>query len=156
MSTDLIDRPITNENSFSGETAAFCTDDAPYFGIDIPFMRYLGLRAEHIRDGYARARLPVNSNLVNSRQDTHGGTMMSVLDFIMSAAARGHAPLDVGVVTIEMSTHFLAVARGELVFEGRIIRRGRSTAFCEGEVTDAAGTKVCISRATFRLIDRNK
>ena len=156
MSTLLIDRPETDEARFHTPDAPFCTDEAPYFGIDIPFMRYLGLQAEHVADGYARARLPASGNLVNSRQDTHGGTMMSVLDFIMSAAARGHDPLGLGVVTMEMSTHFLEVARGELVFEGRMIRRGRSTAFCEGEVTDSKGSKVCIARATFRLLDLNR
>ncbi len=119
-------------------------------------MRYLGLEAEHIEEGYARARLPENSDLVNSRSDTHGGTLMSVLDFIMSAAARGHDPLSIGVATIEMSTHFLDIARGDLIFEGRVLKKGRSTAFCEGTVTDANGTKVCVSRATFRLIQLNK
>lgn len=119
-------------------------------------MSYLGLQAEHIEEGYARARLPENSDLVNSRSDTHGGTLMSVLDFIMSAAARGHDPLNIGVATIEMSTHFLDVARGDLIFEGRVLKKGRSTAFSEGTVTDTHGTRVCVSRATFRLIQLNK
>lgn len=136
--------------------APYCTEDAPYFGIDIPFMRYLGLQAEHVEEGYARARLPANPNLLNSRADIHGGTLMSVLDFLLSASARGHDPLNVGVATIEMSTHFLDIARGELIFEARTLKRGRSTAFCEGTVANADGTTVCIARATFRLIQRNK
>lgn len=136
--------------------APFCTEATPYFGIDIPFMRYLGLQAEHIETGYARARLPEHSDLLNSRADVHGGTLMSVLDFILSAAARGHDPLNLGVVTIEMSSHFLDVARGELVFEARTLRRGRSTVFCEGTATNADGTTVCVARATFRLIQLNK
>lgn len=119
-------------------------------------MRYLGLQAEHIEEGYARARLPGSSDLVNSRSDVHGGTLMSVLDFLMSAAARGHDPLGLGVATIEMSTHFLDVARGDLTFEAKTLKRGRSTAFCEGKAINADGTTVCVSRATFRLIQLNK
>lgn len=119
-------------------------------------MRYLGLQPEHIEDGYARARLPSNPDLVNSRSDVHGGTLMSVLDFLMSAAARGHDPLNVGVATIEMSTHFLDVAKGELQFEAKTLKRGRSTAFCEGTAMDADGKTVCVARATFRLIHLNK
>lgn len=138
------------------QTAPYCTDDAPYFGIDIPFMRYLGLQAEHIEDGYARARLPMKQDLLNSRADVHGGTLMSVLDFLLSAAARGHDPLNFGVATIEMSTHFLEVARGDLIFEARTLKRGRSTAFCEGTATNADGTIVCVARATFRLIQLNR
>ncbi|HLU00374.1 MAG TPA: PaaI family thioesterase [Burkholderiaceae bacterium] len=134
----------------------YCTEDRPYFGLDIPFMRYLGLQAEHIEEGYARARLPDHPSLVNSREDIHGGTLMSVLDFIMSAAARGHDPLNLGVATIEMSTHFLEVARGELVFEAHTLKRGRSTAFCEGKAVNADGTTVCVARAAFRLIQLTK
>lgn len=138
------------------QTAPYCTDDAPYFGIDIPFMRHLGLQSEHIEDGYVRARLPMRAELLNSRGDIHGGTLMGVLDFLLSAAARSHDPIGYGVATIEMSTHFLDVARGNLIFEARTLRRGRSTAFCEGTATDANGTTVCVARATFRLIPRNK
>ena len=134
----------------------YCTEDAPYFGIDIPFMRYIGLQAEHIEKGYARARLPMNPHLVNSRADVHGGTLMSVLDFILSAAARGHDPLNLGVITVEMSTHFLDVARGDLVFEARSLKQGRSTVFCEGTAANEDGTTVCVARATFKLIQRNK
>ena len=134
----------------------YCTEDAPYFGLNIPFMRYLGLQAEHIEDGYARARLPANEDLANSRAEVHGGTMMSVLDFIMTAAARGHDPLKFGVATMEMSSHFLDVARGDLVFEARVLRRGRSTVFCEGVATTADGKSACVARGTFRLIALEK
>ena len=151
------DQPQATDIVTTLQTAPpYCTEDAPHFGLDIPFMRYLGLRAEHLEHGYARARLPVNPRLANSRGDVHGGTLMSVLDFLMSSAARGHDPLGVGLATIEMSTHFLNSAQGELVFEARVLKRGRSTAFCEGSVTDADGATVCVARATFRLIQRNK
>lgn len=123
-----------------------------YFGIDIPFMRYIGLRTESLTPELARTFLPVNDKLVNSRGDIHGGTLMSVLDFTLSAAARAHAPLEYGVVTIEMSTHFLDAAQGDLTFEARVLRRGRSIAFCEGTAYNADGVPVCSSRATFRLI----
>ncbi|HLV27692.1 MAG TPA: PaaI family thioesterase [Burkholderiaceae bacterium] len=135
--------------------ALFCSEDAPYFGVDVPFMSYIGVQAEHIEEGYARTRLPYNPQLVNSRGDVHGGTLMSVLDFTLSAAARGHDPLGIGIATIEMSTHFLDTARGELVFESRVLRRGRSTAFVEGSATDADGKVVCVARGAFRLIKRN-
>lgn len=127
-----------------------------YFGFQIPFMRYLGLQAEHIEPGYARASLPLHDNLTNSRGDVHGGTMMSVLDFILSAAARSHDPLSYGVVTIDMSTHFLNVARTDLVFEARVLRRGRSIAFCEGSAIDTNGVEVCTARAAFKLVALDK
>ena len=90
--------------------------------------------------------------LVNSRGDVHGGTLMATLDFTLSGAARSHAPTETGVITIDMSTHFLAAARGELTLEARCLRRGARIAFCEGEVKDAAGTVVCVARAAFKLV----
>lgn len=132
--------------------AAPGTPDRPYFGIDIPLMRHFGLQPVHIEDGRCQTRLPANPALVNSRGDVHGGTLMAVLDFTLSGAARSHAPLDVGVITIDMSTHFLAAARGELTFESRCIRRGAKIAFCEGEAKDASGTVVCVARAAFKLV----
>lgn len=128
--------------------------DAPYFGIDVPFMRHIGLVAEHLEPDYARARLPLRGELVNSRGDVHGGTLMSALDFILSAAARSHDPLGLGVITIDMTTHFLGTARTDLVFESRTMRRGSRIVFCEGTATDAHGAVVCTARAAFKLIPR--
>lgn len=128
------------------------TAEKPYFGIDVPLMRHLGLQPVHIEEGLCRTRLPANPALVNSRGDVHGGTLMAVLDFTLSGAARSHAPLETGVITIDMSTHFLAAARGELTFEARCMRRGARIAFCDGEVKDAAGNVVCVARAAFKLV----
>ncbi|KAB0596718.1 PaaI family thioesterase [Cupriavidus gilardii] len=128
------------------------TAEKPYFGIDVPLMRHLGLQPVHIEDGLCQTRLPAHPALVNSRGDVHGGTLMAVLDFTLSGAARSHAPLETGVITIDMSTHFLAAARGELTLEARCMRRGARIAFCEGEVKDAAGNVVCVARAAFKLV----
>jgi uncharacterized protein (TIGR00369 family) len=127
---------------------------APFFGIDVPFMRHIGLVAEHLEHDYAKTRLPLQAELVNSRGDVHGGTLMSALDFTMSAAARSHDPLGLGVITIDMSTHFLGAARGDLVLEGRTMRRGSRIVFCEGNVIDADGSIVCTARAAFKLVPR--
>ena len=132
--------------------AAPGTPEKPYFGIDVPLMRYFGLQPELIEEGYCRTRLPAHPQLVNSRGDVHGGTLMATLDFTLSGAARSHAPTETGVITIDMSTHFLAAARGELTLEARCLRRGARIAFCEGEVKDASGTVVCVARAAFKLV----
>lgn len=128
--------------------------DTPYFGIDVPFMRHIGLIAEHLELDYATARLPLRPELVNSRGDVHGGTLMSALDFTLSAAARSHDPLGFGVITIDMTTHFLGTARTDLVFEARTMRRGSRIVFCDGTATDVHGTVVCTARAAFKLVPR--
>lgn len=79
-----------------------------YFGLTIPFMDYIGLVPEQIGPAYARTSLPWRRDLTNSRGDVHGGTLMSVLDFTLSAAARGSADAAVGMATIDMNTTFLS------------------------------------------------
>ncbi len=130
------------------------TPPGPYFGIDVPFMEHIGLRPLSLDEAGCRTRLPFNAALVNSRGDVHGGTLMSAFDFTLSAAARAHEPERLGVITVDMSTHFLEAARGELTVIGRCTRRGRSMAFCDGEIIDGTGTVVAVARAVFKLVPR--
>lgn len=132
------------------------TEQAPYFGIDVPYMEHIGLKPLSLDNGGCRTLLAWQPALLNSRGDIHGGTMMSAFDFTLSAAARAHEPLRWGAVTIDMSTHFLEAARSDLTVIGRCIRRGRSIAFCEGEIVDQAGTVVAVARAVFKLVPRQE
>ena len=124
-----------------------------YFGLTIPFMDYIGLVPEQIGPAYARTSLPWRRDLTNSRGDVHGGTLMSVLDFTLSAAARS-ADAAVGMATIDMNTTFLSPGTGDLVIEARCLRRGASIAFCEGDVRDKNGELVARATATFKIIRR--
>jgi uncharacterized protein (TIGR00369 family) len=48
---------------------------------------------------------------------------------------------------------FIAPAtEGSVFAEGRIIRKGRTIAFGEATITDAAGRLVAVGRATYMLI----
>lgn len=126
--------------------------DARYFGIDVPFMAYIGLVPLELTDGVCRTRLDAAPFLVNSRGDIHGGSIMSAMDFTLSAAARSHDPLGLGAITVDMSSHFHHPAQSTLVIEGRCTRRGRSIVFCDGEAHDALGRLVVVARAVFKLV----
>jgi len=136
------------------ETPVPAKEAERYFGIDVPFMEHIGLHPVALEDGRCCTLLAWQPALVNSRGDIHGGTMMSALDFTLSAAARSHDPLRLGAVTVDMTTHFYEAARSDLTIEARCVRRGRSIAFCEGEVRDAALTVVAVARAVFKLVPR--
>lgn len=129
-------------------------DSDRYFGIDVPFMEHIGLEPLSLEDGCCRTLLPWQPALINSRGDVHGGTLMSAFDFTLSAAARSHQPLRYGAITIDMTTHFYEAARSDLTVIGRCTRRGKSMAFCEGEIVDEAGTVVAVARAVFKLVLR--
>jgi len=131
------------------------TDPTDYFGFEVPFMHALGLIPETIDTHFCRTRLPARPDLANSRGDVHGGTLMSVLDFTLSAAARGHAPATTGVATIDLSTHFMDAARGEVIIEATCLRRGRSIAYCEGRVLDAETAQcLVVAHGAFKLLER--
>ncbi|MBO1113008.1 PaaI family thioesterase [Bordetella petrii] len=131
------------------------TSPAPtdYFGLTIPLMSLMGLVPDRIGPDSARTVLPWRADLTNSRGDIHGGTLMSVLDFTLSAAARGNDPA-LGMATIDMTTSFMSPGTGDLVIEARCLRRGASIAFCEGEVRGADGQLVARASATFKIIKR--
>ncbi len=126
----------------------------PYFGIDVPFMEHIGLKPLSLDEGCCKTLLTWSPTLVNSRGDIHGGTLMSAFDFTLSAAARAHDPLRFGAVTIDLTTHFLEASRCELTVIGRCTKRGKSMAFCEGEIVKADGTVVAVARGVFKLILR--
>ncbi len=126
--------------------------DKRYFGIDVPFMEHIDLKPVLLEDGFCRTMLAWQPHLVNSRGDIHGGSIMSAVDFTLSAAARAHDPLNLGAITIDMTTHFYEPARTALTIDGRCVKRGRSMVFCDGEVRDESGTLVAVARAVFKLV----
>lgn len=138
-------------------TLASLTDEpCPHFGLDVPFIRELGLIAVAIEEDRVVGRMPYDRRLTNSRGEFHGGALMSALDFILSVSARRHDPLNLGVVTIEMSTHFIATARSDLTIDSRLIRRGARIVFCEGSVIDEKGELLCLARGAFKLVPRHR
>lgn len=128
----------------------------PYFGIDVPFMEHIGLKPLSLDESCCKTQLAWNPRLVNSRGDIHGGTLMSAFDFTLSAAARAHDPLRYGAITVDLTTHFLEASRSELTVIGRCTKRGKSMAFCEGEIVNPEGTVVAVARGVFKLILRER
>lgn len=124
---------------------------ADYFGVDIPFMAHIGLIPETFSPELTRTRLPYRKEISNSRGEIHGGTLMGALDFTLSAAARAKDP-STGMATIDMSTHFMAPARGTVIFEAKCLRMGRSLAFCEGRALNEHGELLATASATFKIM----
>lgn len=123
-----------------------------YFGTTVPFMEHIGLVPVTIRPDHASTSLPFRQALANRSGYVHGGMLMSALDFAMSAAARSTDLSAIRVSTIDMNTSFLAPAEGDLIVEARCLRRGKSIAFCEGDVRDGAGELVARASGTFKLM----
>lgn len=122
-----------------------------YFGFFIPYLDLLGVEPILCENERAVTRLNLRSDLLNSRGHVHGGAIMSVLDFTLSAAGRSLNPLGLGLATIDMTTSCMEPGMTDLIFEARCLRRGGSIAFCEGEARDPDGKLIAKASATFKL-----
>jgi uncharacterized protein (TIGR00369 family) len=127
-------------------------DQVSYFGLHIPYLEHLGVEPVECANDIAITRMPLGPHLLNSHSHAHGGALMSVLDFTLSAAARSHDLLSIGVATIDMSTSFLSPGLSDLTIKAVCIRRGSSICFCEGEIRDADGQLVAKAHASFKMI----
>ena len=123
-----------------------------YFGLEIPYLDLLQLEPVLCQDDRAVTRLKIRDELLNSRGHIHGGAIMSILDFTLSAAGRAIDPLGMGMATIDIHTSCIEPAVTDLTVEARCIRRGNSIAFCEGEVLDTAGNLIAKGTAAVKVL----
>lgn len=84
---------------------------------------------------------------LNANGIVHGGVMMTLLDMAMATSVTRSLAPEERTASINIQTNFLkAASPGRLVATGRLLRRGRTVAFPEGELTDGEGN--VLARAT--------
>jgi len=116
------------------------------------FNAFLGARVEKTGEGTAVARLTLEPHHCNQRGVAHGGVVSSLLDTVMGSAVIASIPKEWWCATTALSLQFLAGAQlGEVVAEGRVIRRGKSVAFVQGELKDAAGKLLATAQGSWHL-----
>lgn len=134
------------------KTVSSSVEPKTYFGLEIPYLDLLELEPVLCQDDRAVTRLKFRDALRNSRGHIHGGAIMSILDFTLSAAGRSVDPLGMGMATIDMHTSCIEPAITDLTVQARCIRRGNSIAFCEGEVLDTSGNVIAKASAAFKVL----
>lgn len=88
----------------------------------------------------------------NPAGDIQGGMLAAMLDLAMGVSLAGTFLEGERAVTVEMKVNFIRPAKmGTLVSTGRVIRKGRSLAFLEGDVRDGAGELVATGSATAHI-----
>ncbi len=129
----------------------------PLSRVRVPFVEHLGIRLLEQSRERAAIALDKRPELLNSWGATHGGVVMTMLDYVMSAAVRGHYGVDSGVLTVDMSVGFMKAGFGESILaDARVLHGGQSTAFCEGEARDEKGALLAKAIGTFKLIGERK
>ena len=116
----------------------------------IPFSQHLGIKVDTLEKGVARLSMAVRPEFMISWGTAHGGSILALLDITLSMTARTlfHPPRS--IMTIDLSTQFIGTTTGVLRAEGRVMKAGQTTIFCEGEARSDSGELVAKAIGTFR------
>ena len=118
-----------------------------------PLPAALGITLESIEPDQARLALPYADRLATVGDVIHGGAIATLADTAAMAAAWATEDVPDGVAgaTVSLALSYLAAARGDLIAEARVTRRGRRLCFVDVEVRDAGDTAVASAQAVYQL-----
>jgi acyl-CoA thioesterase len=116
----------------------------------------LGLqRRVSVEGGRAILEYLAGAHMCHSGGVVQGGFVCGWIDAAMAHAVIAETGGEVTPMSLELKVSFFAPARpGLVIAEGWIERRGRSTAFLEGRLTNAAGEVLAKGSSTARLMPR--
>lgn len=94
----------------------------------------MGVRLLSVEPGRVIMEMAHDDRFTQQHGFIHAGVTTTVLDTACGYAAFSLMPADAGVLTVELKTSLLAPADGDtFIYEGRVIKPGRTVTFCEGE-----------------------
>jgi uncharacterized protein (TIGR00369 family) len=85
----------------------------------------------------------------------HGGVFSALVDMAVGGALSTMHEASaggVGQTTLDLNVSFIGAGTGDVVAEGRILRRGRTIAFGEATITDSGGKLLAVGRATYMIL----
>ena len=117
------------------------------------FPSLIGLLIEEVRRDYCRMRLPFRPEIEQPNGVVHGGAIASILDSVVVPAVGSAYDREVRFSTVDMHVQYLAALIGEDgIAEGWVVRRGRSTVFCEAELVGvSSGRLIARSMLTYNV-----
>ncbi len=98
------------------------------------FPGLLGLEIEELKRDYCRMRLPFRPEHEQPAGVVHGGALATLMDTVVVPAIGSAYGPETQYMTVTMNLSYIgAVREADVVAEGWITRRGRSTVFCRAE-----------------------
>jgi uncharacterized protein (TIGR00369 family) len=117
-----------------------------------PFHALIGARGVERGEGRARYVLDVGAQHLNRRGVAHGGVVGSLLDMALGTAVVASIAPEEWCGTMQLSIQFREpVFPGTITAEGRMVRRGRTAAFAEGEVRDTSGRILATAQGVWTI-----
>ena len=101
------------------------------------FDKYIGVTRISQKKGYCRIKLKLKPEHLNAGGIAHGGVIATLCDIALAGAIDGDLKKDEWCVTAQLNIHFVSPAFPGTVFAlGRLVRKGNTIAFVEGEIQD--------------------
>jgi uncharacterized protein (TIGR00369 family) len=119
-----------------------------------PYHALIGVELVEQSDGYARCRLPVTDTVRGGvGGSVHGGVLSSLVDIATIVAVSTQVRPDEQMAgTAELNISYLRPALGAaVVAEARVIKKGRSLAVCDVDLTDPDGRLLAKGRVSYAL-----
>ena len=101
------------------------------------FNRHNGIRFTVVEEGYCECQVDMTEDSLNPQGVAHGSLLFTLCDCVtgMATASTGRSML-----TQSANIHYLRPGTGgTLTARSRLVKNGRNTALCIGEVFDEAG-----------------
>jgi acyl-CoA thioesterase len=101
-----------------------------------PVVKFLGVQAPELGQGFARFALTVRPEFLNSQGFLQGGVIAALADEAVAYALFGLVAEGEMISTVEMKINFLApVQQGSIEAQAHITKRGRTISLGDVEVT---------------------
>jgi len=123
-----------------------------------PFLRLMGIELGPLGKGEAMLSMQVRPDMLNGVGWLQGGLFTALCDEAMALALFTVLDEDEGIATISESTSFLqGIRKGRVTATARVVKRGRSIAFLEGEVTNSDdGSLLSETMASFAVMPKRR
>ena len=116
-----------------------------------PFLEFLGMTLEELKEGYARFRMPVQRSFIQGAGVVQGGLLVAMSSETIAHAVMTLLEPEEGISTIELKNNFLASVReGQVTAEATVFKKGRILAVGDCLVSSASGK--ALSRTTSTLL----
>ena len=129
-------------------------EHAQRFQTGNPYHALIGVELVARGDGHARCHLPVTEKVRGGvAGSVHGGVISALVDIAtLSAVSSLVQPGEQMAGTAELSVSYLRPALGDAVFaDARVLKKGRTLAVIDVDVTNPDGTLVAKGRVSYAL-----
>ncbi|MCD4729059.1 MAG: hotdog fold thioesterase [Bacteroidales bacterium] len=120
-------------------------------------MEQLGMEYLELKEGYVKAKMPVDKRTKQPFDVLHGGASIALAETIASLGSAVLVDLEKNEVrgAAVTANHIGSVARGFVYAEAKLIHKGSITHVWDIEIKDQGGYRVSVSRITVIIIPKH-